>query len=64
MVQTLRVSLQRRLLQPGAATTDILAQFVSTIRVLRELDPAGVLLAAVRGPLQRYLRARKVRCGH
>ncbi|KAK3269644.1 hypothetical protein CYMTET_21934 [Cymbomonas tetramitiformis] len=64
VVASFRAALHRRLLHPGAATNDILTQFVSTIRVLRALDPAGVLLAAVRGPLQRYLRARKdtIRC--
>mmetsp|Transcript_48544 Transcript_48544/g.92867 ORF Transcript_48544/g.92867 Transcript_48544/m.92867 type:complete len:570 (+) Transcript_48544:271-1980(+) len=64
VVSTLLNSIQKRLLQSGAATSLILGQFVSTIRVLRELDPAGVLLAAVRTPLQHYLRCRKdtIRC--
>lgn len=41
VVSTLLNSIQKRLLQSGAATSLILGQFVSTIRVLRELDPAG-----------------------
>ena len=46
----------KRLLQPGAATSDILQQYVSTIKVLRYLDPPGVLLYGVAEPIRRYLR--------
>ena len=45
----------------GAATTDIIEQYVSTIRALREVDPSGVLLEAVSDPIREYLRCRKVR---
>jgi hypothetical protein len=47
----------KRLLQPGAATYDILQQYVSTIKVLRYLDPPGVLLYGVAEPIRRYLRS-------
>lgn len=45
----------------GAATTDIIQQYVSTIKALRDLDPAGVLLEAVGQPIKEYLKKRKVR---
>ena len=45
----------------GAATTDIIEQYVSTIRALREVDPSGVLLEAVSDPIREYLRCRKAR---
>eukprot|EP00899_Mesostigma_viride_P018981 jgi/Mesvir1/27084/Mv20772-RA.1 len=59
-----RSALQQRLLHPGAATTDILQQYVSTIKTLQALDPAGVLLEVVSGPVCEYLRGRKdtIRC--
>jgi len=36
----------------GAATADIIAQYVATIRALRDVDPAGVLLEAVGEPIK------------
>ena len=57
-------ALQRRLLHAGAATLDILTQYINTIKALRELDPQGALLEGVSGPLRAYLRRRKdtIRC--
>jgi hypothetical protein len=43
----------------GAATPDIISQYVGCIRALREVDPAGVLLNAVGGPIKAYLRSRR-----
>jgi anaphase-promoting complex subunit 2 len=64
LAASFRAALQRRLLHPGAATADILAQYVSCIRALRELEPAGTILEAVSGPLRAYLRSRRdtIRC--
>jgi anaphase-promoting complex subunit 2 len=64
LAASFRAALQRRLLHAGAATTDILAQYVSSIRALRELDPSGLILEAVSEPLRAYLRARRdtIRC--
>ena len=45
----------------GAATLDIIAQYVAAIRALREVDPSGVLLDAVGAPIKAYLRQRRVR---
>jgi hypothetical protein len=44
----------------GAATTDIIVQYVSTIKALREMDASGVLLEAIADPIREYLRSRKV----
>ena len=48
----------------GAATPDIIAQYVGCIKALREVDPAGILLNAVGRPIKAYLRSRKdtIRC--
>lgn len=50
--------LSRRLLQPGAATTEILQVYISIIRAFSLLDPKGVLLDHVARPIRRYLRDR------
>ncbi|KAL9610999.1 MAG: hypothetical protein Q9167_004344 [Letrouitia subvulpina] len=48
----------RRLLQPGAATIEILQMYISIIRAFTLLDPKGVLLDRVGRPIRRYLRDR------
>ena len=53
---SLFLSFQRRLLHPAVNTDDILTQYVSTIRALRELDPSGIILENVCFPLREYLR--------
>ena len=60
----LRDALRRRLLIAGAPTSDIIDTYRLLIRATRELDPSGVVLAAVSGPLKEYLRERKdtIRC--
>ncbi|KAG6595925.1 Anaphase-promoting complex subunit 2 [Phytophthora cinnamomi] len=64
LIQEFRGALQSRLLQPGANTSAILDIYVSTIKAFRLLDPKGVLLEALSGPVKEYLRKRKdtVRC--
>ncbi|KAG3112977.1 Anaphase-promoting complex subunit 2 [Phytophthora idaei] len=64
LLQEFRSALQSRLLQPGANTSAILDIYVSTIKAFRLLDPKGVLLEALSGPVKEYLRKRKdtVRC--
>ncbi|KAJ3681820.1 hypothetical protein LUZ60_014393 [Juncus effusus] len=52
-------SLKYRLLTAGASTNDILHQYVSTIKSLRTIDPAGVFLESVGEPIREYLRGRK-----
>ena len=48
----------------GAATSDIITQYVHTIKTLREVDPTGMLLEEVSDPIREYLRGRKdtIRC--
>lgn len=64
LVDSFRTALRQRLLTAGAATTDILLQYVSTIKALRVMDPTGVVLEAVGEPIKEYLRGRKdtIRC--
>ncbi len=54
----------QRLLHPGANTSTILDVYISTIKALRLLDPAGVLLEAISEPIKAYLckRPDTVRC--
>jgi len=58
LVHSLQSSLEKRLLQPGANTADIITTYIATIRSLRLLDPTGVLLEAVATPIRHYLKAR------
>ncbi|XP_070531907.1 anaphase-promoting complex subunit 2-like [Ptychodera flava] len=64
LVMSLKTALETRLLHPGANTADILTQYISSIRALRVLDPAGVILELVCEPVRKYLRTRDdtVRC--
>ncbi|KAL3823960.1 hypothetical protein ACJIZ3_019989 [Penstemon smallii] len=59
LVDSFIAALKYRLLTAGASTTDILHQYVSTIKALRTIDPAGVFLEAVGEPIREYLRGRK-----
>ena len=52
-------ALSRRLLQPGASTTEILQIYIAIIRAFTLLDPKGVLLDRVARPIRRYLRERE-----
>ncbi|KAL3869262.1 hypothetical protein ACJMK2_041966 [Sinanodonta woodiana] len=64
LISTLRSSIETRLLHPGVNTSDILTAYISAIRALRVLDPAGVILELVCDPVRKYLRCRDdtVRC--
>lgn len=64
LISSLRSAFERRLLHPGANTSDILTQCVSAIRALHVLDPSGVILEHVCLPVRQYLRTREdtVRC--
>ncbi|KAA0176027.1 hypothetical protein FNF27_02419 [Cafeteria roenbergensis] len=48
-------ALQRRLLQPGAATSTIVQVLLAASRSLRCVDPSGVLLGAATAPVRAYL---------
>ncbi|KAI3418323.1 uncharacterized protein J3R85_013803 [Psidium guajava] len=59
LVKSFISALRYRLLTAGASTNDILHQYVSTIKALRTIDPAGIFLEAVGEPIREYLRGRK-----
>ena len=59
LVESFITALRYRLLTAGASTNDILHQYVSTIKALRTIDPAGVFLEAVGEPIRDYLRGRR-----
>jgi len=63
-VRSFSRAIQARLLHAGAATVDIIQQYVSTIKALRVLDSSGVLLEAVGGIIKEYLKGRQdaIRC--
>lgn len=48
----------------GAATADIIQQYVSAIKALSHVDPGGAILSAVGSPIAAYLRGRRdtIRC--
>ncbi len=52
-------SVMTRLLHPGAATSDIIQHYLSTIKVLKYIEPSGYILDIMSKPIQRYLRSRK-----
>ncbi|KAK9448641.1 uncharacterized protein V1518DRAFT_417800 [Limtongia smithiae] len=58
LVTTFMNSISKRLLHCGANTWDIISFYISTIKVLRYIDPRGVLLDKVSRPIRRYLRER------
>ena len=57
-------SINRRLLHPGAKTSDIIEQYIGTIKSLLVLDSTGTVLEVVAEPIREYLRKRSdtVRC--
>jgi anaphase-promoting complex subunit 2 len=59
-----RNALVSRLLHPGAETSQIIEVYISTIKVLREMDPSGELLQFVTQPVREYLHSRTdtIRC--
>lgn len=59
LVESFISALRYRLLTAGASTNDILHQYVSTIKVLRTIDPDGVFLEAVGELIREYLKGRK-----
>lgn len=64
LVKHFGAQIKKRLLHPGADTKDIISQYVNIVRVLRIVDPAGLLLARVASPIRLYLRNRPdtIRC--
>ncbi|GHJ88400.1 hypothetical protein NliqN6_4802 [Naganishia liquefaciens] len=59
MIEEMGSSIRKRLLHPGAETRDIITHYVSTIRAVKIIDSSGILLYAITGPIQEYLKKRK-----
>ncbi|XP_065366967.1 anaphase-promoting complex subunit 2 [Calliphora vicina] len=64
IINTLKTSLEARILHPGVNTMDILTGYVAAIKAIRYLDNSGVILETVTAPIKEYLRKRTdtVRC--
>lgn len=58
VINSLKTSIEQRLLHPGVNTSDILTAYVSAIKALMSLDPSGVMMENVCEPLKKYLRNR------
>jgi len=59
LTESLKCTLEARLLHQGATTEDILIAYVSAIRAFSVLDPTGVLLDIACDPIKQYLRNRE-----
>lgn len=59
-----RAAVKRRLLLPGASTSQIIDMYVAMIRALRVLDSSDLVLNYVAAPVRTYLMGRRdtVRC--
>lgn len=65
LVESLKSSIETRLLHPGVDTSDIITGYVSTIKTMRHLEKSGILLQTVTEPVKEYLRKGRqdtVRC--
>lgn len=59
LLECFSAAIDRRLLHPGASTSDIIQHYMSTIRVMNYIDSSGYTLKLVSRPIQNYLRSRK-----
>lgn len=64
VTRAMREQFTRTMLNAGTITSEIIQRYVSVIKMLRFLDPSGVMLENVSGPVREYLRRRAdtVRC--
>lgn len=65
LVESLKTSLETRLLHQGVDTNDIITGYVATIKAMRHLEKSGILLQTVTEPVKEYLRKCRqdtVRC--
>ncbi|PXF48212.1 Anaphase-promoting complex subunit 2 [Gracilariopsis chorda] len=64
VTSAMREQFTQTMLNAGTITSEILQRYVSVIKMLRFLDPSGVMLENVSGPVREYLRRRTdtVRC--
>lgn len=63
-INTLKSSIELRLLHPGVGTSEIIDAYCTSIKALRLLDPQGIILQIVCDPVRNYLKSREdtVRC--
>ncbi|KAN0035538.1 hypothetical protein ACTA71_004812 [Dictyostelium dimigraforme] len=64
MITNLKRVLHNRLLHPGANTSDIITQYISTIHAMTIIDPSGMVMEKVGKPIREYLSQREdtIRC--
>ena len=64
LASSVRRTLQRRLLHPGANTSQIIDVYIATVKVFQIIDPQNVFLDIAAAPVCAYLKKRKdtVRC--
>ncbi|KAF9164413.1 Anaphase-promoting complex subunit 2 [Actinomortierella ambigua] len=55
---SLLLAMDKRLLHPGAETTDIIDFYIFTIKYLRIFDPSGAMLDRIAQSINKYLRTR------
>eukprot|EP00474_Spongospora_subterranea_P002140 CRZ02598.1 hypothetical protein [Spongospora subterranea] len=58
LVSSLVATFDKRLLHPGAMTRDIVTQYISCFRVMRIIDPSGLILTSIVDPICAYLKTR------
>ncbi|CAL8099596.1 unnamed protein product [Orchesella dallaii] len=59
LVTDLKTALERRLLNAGVNTDNVLEAYVATVRALKFVDPSGILAQLVTPPVREYLRLRE-----
>eukprot|EP01132_Coremiostelium_polycephalum_P002821 gene2821-3506_t len=64
LISSLKKVLNQRLLHPGANTSDIITQYISTIQSIKIIDPSGIVMDSVGQPIKSYLVQREdtIRC--
>jgi anaphase-promoting complex subunit 2 len=59
VVTSLKSSLERRLLNAGVNTSEVLEAYTATVRALKYIDPSGILVQLVTPPVREYLKHRE-----
>lgn len=52
LVTNLKSSLERRLLNAGVNTSEVLEAYIATVRALKYVDPTGILVQLVTPPVR------------
>lgn len=59
LVSVLKSALEKRLLNAGVNTDNVLEAYVATVRALKFVDPSGILAQLVTPPVREYLKHRE-----